>query len=341
MNSITQKIKNSEYFIIAEIGLNHDGSLGDSFRLIEEAKKAKVDAVKFQLHISNKERIIEAPTPSYFKLENRDEYFNRTSFNLKEWIKLKNYAHELELYFIVSPFSHAAVDVLEKTDIDAYKIASGETTNIPLLEYINSKNKPILLSTGMSNWNEIEKATNILRENLIVLFQCSSEYPCSAENVGLNVINEMIEKFKDLTIGFSDHTLSNCSSIAAYLMGAKVFEKHFTLSKKKYGPDVKCSLDPKEMKYYVDGLDFISKALKTPVNKDDIKKYNEVKKRYEKSIVASKNLNKGHILMFQDLDFKKPGDGIRADKYKVLIGKKLLKDVKKDEKIIKDYINSN
>ena len=341
MINIKDAILNSDCFVIAEIAINHDGSFGNAIRLIEEAKQAKAHAVKFQLHISDQERLKDMPTPPYFKYENRNEYFNRTSFSLTEWNTLKKVAHDSGLYLIVSPFSHKAVDILEEVGIDAYKIASGETTNLPLLDYINSKGRPILLSTGMSNWNEIENAVNVLRENLIVLFQCSSEYPCSAKNVGLNIINEMIEKFKDLTIGFSDHTLSNYASIAAYLRGAKVFEKHFTLSKKTYGPDVKVSLDPIEMKYYVDGFDFILKALRNPVDKDDIEKYKGVKSKYEKSIVASKDLNKGHILTLQDLDYKKPGDGIRADKYRLFIGKKLLKDIKKEEKIIENYISSN
>ncbi|MFX1391956.1 MAG: N-acetylneuraminate synthase family protein [Promethearchaeota archaeon] len=334
MNSIKTQIQNSDYFIIAEIGMNHDGSLGNAIRLIEEVNEVGVDAVKLQLHISDAESLKDAPKPPYFKLEERYEYFERTSFSLEEWKKLSNYAHELGLYFIVSPFSCKAVDILEEINIDAYKIASGETTNLPLLKYINTKNKPVLLSTGMSNWEEINNAVNVLKENLLVIFQCSSQYPCSSENVGLNIVKEMIERFKGITIGFSDHTLQNSSSIGAYMMGAKVIEKHFTLSKKMYGADAKFSLEPEEMKEYVRGISFISKVLNNPVNKDDLEKYKEMKKVFEKSIVAARDLPKSKILTLEDLAFKKPGDGIRADKYNEIIGKKLLKDVLKDEKII-------
>lgn len=314
--------------------MNHDGSMGNALRLIEEANDVGVNAVKFQLHISEAESLRNAPKPTYFRLEERFEYFKRTAFNVEEWKKIAAFTHELGLYFIVSPFSHEAVDILEDIDIDAYKIASGETTNIPFLEYINIKNRPILLSTGMSNWEEISSAVYTLKDNLIVLFQCSSQYPCLPENVGLNIIEEMMKKFKGITIGYSDHTLSNYSSIGAYIKGARVFEKHFTLSKKMYGADARFSFEPKEMRDYVKGIKFISKSLKNPVDKDNLAIYENMKKIFEKSIVSKKILKKGHVLKFQDLSFKKPGDGIRADKYKEVIGKKLREDILKDEKIL-------
>ncbi|MHA1438604.1 MAG: N-acetylneuraminate synthase family protein [Promethearchaeota archaeon] len=339
MDDLKKTIQNNDYYIIAEIGMNHDGSFGNAMKLIEEAKKSGVNAVKFQLHISESESLKNAPTPPYFTLEERYEYFKRTSFSLDEWKKLKDYAHEIGLYFIVSPFSHEAVDKLEKINIDAYKIASGETSNLPLLEYINSKNKPVLLSTGMSNWNEIENAIEALKDTIIVLFQCSSKYPCLPESVGLNIIKEMIEKFPNIIIGYSDHTLDNYSSIAALMMGAKVFEKHFTLSKKMYGADAKFSLEPEELKKYIEGLEFVSKALKYPIDKNYIDDYKEMKFIFEKSIVASRNLKEGHILEFKDLAFKKPCDGIRADNYKEVIGKKILKDISKNEKILFDKLS--
>ncbi len=332
MDNLRNKIKESDYFIIAEIGMNHDGSLGNAFNLIEEAKKAGVNAVKFQLHISEAETLRDAPKPPYFKLEERFDYFKRTSFTIEEWVKLKNYSHKLNLYFIVSPFSHKAVDILEEVNIDGYKIASGETTNLPLLDYINSKGKPILLSTGMSNWEEIHNAIKLIENNLIVLFQCSSQYPCTPENVGLNVVKEMHNKYPNLVLGFSDHTLNNVTSISAYIMGAKVFEKHFTLSKKMYGADARFSFEPNELKDYIKGLDFISKVLNNPVDKDDIKKYKEMKYIFEKSIVASRDIEKGETLKMEDLAFKKPCDGIRADQFKLLIGKKIKRNYVKNDK---------
>ncbi|MFX1383812.1 MAG: N-acetylneuraminate synthase family protein [Promethearchaeota archaeon] len=340
MEDLITKIQTSAYFIIAEIGMNHDGSLGNAYKLIEEAKNAGVNAVKFQLHISSEETLKNAPTPPYFQAEKRYEYFERTSFSLDEWKNLLNFAHEKGLFFIVSPFSHKAVDLLEKINVDAYKIASGETTNLPLLEYIESKNKPIFLSTGMSNWKEIFNAIDVLKNNLLVIFQCSSLYPCPSEKIGLNIIKDMKEKFKGLIIGYSDHTLSNISSIGAYIMGAKVFEIHFTLSKKMYGADAKFSLEPKEMLNYVNGIKLISNALNNPINKDNIDDYKAMKLIFEKSIVAAENLNKGKVLKFKDFAFKKPGDGIRADRYKEILGKKLLRNISKNDKFEFNDLNS-
>jgi N-acetylneuraminate synthase len=253
---------------------------------------------------------------------------------------LKNYSHKLDLYFIASPFSHQATDILDEVEVDAFKIASGETTNLPLLEHITSKDKPVLLSTGMSNWREIDNAVKVLSHNLKVLFQCSSQYPCLEENIGLNVIQTMKDRYDEVVIGYSDHTLTNISSIGAFMKGARVFEKHFTLSKKMYGADARFSFEPEEMRDYVLGLAFISKVLKSPVNKDDLNIYKEMKTIFEKSIVAKKDLEEGTILKFEDFDFKKPGDGIRADKYKEIIGKKLNKNLLKNEKFLQRFLDS-
>lgn len=322
--------KKKSLLTIAEIGMNHDGSLGNAMRLIEEAKKCGVDAVKFQLHISEAETLPNAPTPPYFKHEGRYEYFNRTAFSISEWQKLKNYSKQLKLKFIVSPFSIQAVKILQKIKVDAIKIASGEVTNLPMLEYIAKSKIPVILSSGMSSWKELDKAVDILKNNLFAILQCSSEYPCKPESVGLNIINEMEKRYPKVTVGFSDHTLDNSSSIAALVTGARIFEKHFTISKKMYGPDACFSLEPDEMKNYINGLKFIGKTLKSKVDKNNLKKYKEMKKIFEKSIVAAKNLKKGTILKLSNLDFKKPGTGILAKDYKKIIGKRINKNINKD-----------
>lgn len=339
MTDLNKDVVNSDFFVIAEIGMNHDGSFGNALKLIEFAKKANVNAVKFQLHISEEESLISAPKPPYFQLEERFDYFKRTSFTKIEWKKLRTFSHKLGIHFIVSPFSTKAVDLLENIEVDGYKIASGEVTNLPLLEYINTKEKPVLLSSGMSNWNEIDKAVNALQDTILVLFQCSSIYPTQAKDIGLNVIKEMKDKYNNVIVGFSDHTLTNIASIAAYLMGARVFEKHFTISKDMYGPDAQFSLEPRELKGFVEDLMFVSKATKSKVNKDDLSNYKEMKYIFEKSIVARRRLNEGDILQFDDLSFKKPGDGIRADNFKSVLGKRLLKKVEKDDKIFYDILD--
>jgi N-acetylneuraminate synthase len=331
-----KKIKSQNVYVIAEIGMNHNGSFPLAVRLIKAAQKAGAAAVKFQMHISEEETLKNAPRPPFFKNEDRYKFFQRTAFSLNQWRNLKKTAKSLKLDFIVSPFSIKAAKILKAIGLDAYKIASGEVNNLPLLEYINTTKLPVILSTGMSSWPEINRAVTTLK-HLKVIMQCSSKYPLPAEAVGLNIIGEMAKKYKKPVIGFSDHTLSNASSIAALVMGARVFEKHFTLSKKAYGPDARFSLEPAELRSYIDGLKFVSAALAKPIDKNALKPYGIMKQVFEKSIVASRPLPPGAVLKMTDLAFKKPGDGLKADQYKKLIGKKLTKNLIKDQKITYDH----
>jgi sialic acid synthase SpsE len=202
-----------------------------------------------------------------------------------------------------------------------------------MLEHIAATQMPILLSSGMSSWAEVASAVSALGSELKVIFQCSSQYPCPPESVGLNIIPELAERYPNIIPGFSDHTSDNISSIAAWLYGARVFEKHFTLSKNMYGPDSRFSLEPHEMKNYVDGIDYIAKAVGSSIDKDDLSKYNDMKNIFEKSIVAADELSEGTVLILEHLNFKKPGWGIRADSYKHVIGKKLKTNKKYDDLI--------
>ncbi|GAB4315045.1 MAG: N-acetylneuraminate synthase [Promethearchaeota archaeon] len=336
--SLSQAMRDADAFVIAEVGMNHDGSLGNALRLIEEAADAGVDAVKFQLHISAAETLPNAPTPPYFKVEGRYQYFERTAFSLEEWTTLREHATELGLYFVVSPFSRAAVDVLEAVGVDGYKVASGETTNLPLLEYLRGTGKATLLSTGMSNWAEVDAAVDALGDSLAVVFQCSSSYPCPPERVGFNVVEELAERYDGVLVGFSDHTLSSASAVAALLKGATVFEKHFTLSKRMYGADARFSLEPEELAEFVSGLRFVARALASPVDKDDLEPYEEMKRVFEKSVVAARDLPVGHELKLEDLAFKKPGDGIRADRYRTLLGRRLKVALKVDQQVLLSHL---
>ena len=177
--------------IIAEIGSSHDGSFGNAMKLIEEAKKCGADFVKFQHHIAEFESLPNAPSPSYFKSEDRFEYFRRTSFDLEQLGTLKKLTEKLGMNFMVSPFSEEALDILKKLNVKFYKIASGEVTNHRLLEKLNKTKKKIFMSTGMSSWKEIDKAVKILDKQKTVIMQCSSIYPCPEKNVGLNILKEL------------------------------------------------------------------------------------------------------------------------------------------------------
>ena len=309
--------------IIAEIGSVHDGNLKLALKLVKKAADCGADIIKFQMHIPEHETLINAPSPSYFK---------RTSFNLNEWKKIKNYCQKLGKEFLCSPFSIEAIDLLEKLKVKYYKVPSGELTNLPLLEKLKKTKKIIFLSTGMSNFREISRAVKIFNKKKIILMQCSSIYPCPDKFVGLNVIDEFKKKFK-CKVGFSDHTLSSAASYAAAAMGSELIEKHFTLSKKMYGSDAKHSMEPNEFKIFCSTLKQIWRIKKFNIDKNNIKKFRIMKQIFEKSIYAKNNLKKGKILKFSDLAFKKPSKNLRADNYKILLGKKLKFNIKKDKPI--------
>lgn len=324
-------------YIIAEIGNTHEGSLGLAKCFIKSAAECGVDAVKFQTHIFDAESLPSAPNPPYFKDETRKEYFERTAFTLKQWKELKRYAEEeCKVDFFSSPFSLEAVDLLEAIGVNTYKIPSGEVTNLPLLEKIAKIGKRVLLSSGMSSWAELDDAIDALKSNGckdLVLLQCTSEYPCLPQNSGLNVMLEMKERY-DLPIGYSDHTIGNAIPITAVVLGAVVVEKHFTLSKKMYGSDAMNSTEPDEFKRLVDEIRAVEIALNSRIDKDEkVKSLENMKITFEKSIVAAKDLVARHILTMNDIAFKKPGDGIKASKYKEVIGKRLKHAVIYNEKI--------
>tara|TARA_Y100000590_G_scaffold465650_1_gene638530 strand:+ start:362 stop:1354 length:993 start_codon:yes stop_codon:yes gene_type:complete len=319
--------------IIAEVGSTHDGSFGNACKSIELLAELGVDAVKFQTHIAEAETIRNAPQPSYFSGEPRFEYFQRTAFSEVQWKEIANLCKKLNVEFISSPFSLEAVDLLEKVGMDSYKIPSGEVTNLPLLEKIKGTNKPVLLSSGMSNWAELNRALEVFGNKYpLVLLQCSSQYPCQAEHVGLNVMSEMKKRF-NVDVGFSDHTLGMAASISAVALGATVIEKHFTFSKYMYGSDAKHSMEPSEFQVFMNEIRFAERILHSPVDKNNIDPYLDMKKVFEKSIVAKVNLSAGTILEIEHLSFKKPGDGISASSFKDVLGKRIKRDLCVDEQL--------
>lgn len=324
-------------YIIAEIGNTHEGSLGLAKQFIKVAAETGIDAVKMQTHIFEAESLNDAPNPPYFRSEDRREYFERTAFTVEQWRELKRYTEEeLKIDFFSSPFSLEAVDILENIGVDTYKIASGEVSNIPLLEKVAKTGKRVLLSSGMSGWTELDEAVEILQSNGctdLVVLQCTSEYPCPAREAGLNIIDELKERYKDITIGYSDHTLGVAIPLAAVIKGASVIEKHFTLSKNMYGSDAINSTEPAEFKRLVKEIRQVEEAMAHAINKDEkVKSFSNMKVTFEKSIVSKAPLGKLNIISFEHLAFKKPGDGIPAREYKKLLGKRLNKNVGKNYK---------
>ena len=326
-------------FIIAEIGMSHDGSLGQAKAFIDAAAETGVDAVKFQTHIADAETLKDAPTPPYFTDEPRYEYFKRTTFNLEQHNILKNHAESKGLEFISSPFSIEAVELLENVGVSTYKIPSGEVTNLPLLERVAKTGKQILLSSGMSSYSELDEAVDGIQrynKNLVIL-QCTSKYPCPLEDVGLNLLEEFKKRYK-LPVGLSDHTLGIYAPLAAVVLGATVIEKHFTISKKLYGPDAKYSLEPHEFKQLVDGIRALEVMLASPVDKDNINEFKEMKNTFQKSIVSLVAMPKGIEITREMITIKKPGGGLHPRYFDEIIGKKVKREIKKDSVIFEEDI---
>ena len=326
--------------IIAEVGSVHDGSFGNAIKLIDLAKNIGADIVKFQTHIASTETIKDAPMPSYFKGEPRYEYFNRTGFDKAQWKELIQHCVDTDIEFLSSPFSLEAYDLLASLGVKQFKIASGEVTNLPLIKRIAEDGFKVYLSSGMSTWSELQNAVSAVGQGDLVLLQCSSIYPCPAEQVGLNVIREMQRKF-DVPVGYSDHSLGYAACLGAVALGAVCIEKHLTFSTKMYGSDASLAMEPREFATLVSEIRFLDHALQNPVSKGVSFDYTDMKRTFEKSIVALRNLEAGHILERTDLGFKKPGSGIAPAHLEELIGQKLNCAVGFDEALTWEKISND
>jgi N-acetylneuraminate synthase len=309
----------SSVFIVAEAGMNHDGSLGNAIRLAEVAAECGADAVKFQLHDAAAETTRDAPSPPYFTRESRWEYFQRTAFTDDEWKALKDACEAAGVEFLCSAFSLEAVDRLERLGVARYKIGSGEVTNLELVRRVAATGKPVFLTSGMSSWGELDAAVASAGNN-VTLLQCTSAYPTPAERVGLNVLAELRERYGK-PVGLSDHTVGNYAAFAAVALGAVVVEKHFTLSKEAYGPDAALALEPDELEDLVEGIREIETMLANPVDKDDLEPFAEMKRVFEKSVVTLTEIPAGATIERTMVAAKKPGTGIPAALIDSVVGR--------------------
>ncbi len=323
--------------LIAEIGSVHDGSFGNAKKLIETAAEVGADTVKFQLHIAAAETIRDAPPPPYFSGEPRFDYFNRTGFTVPEWRALRAHCDAHRVRFLVSPFSEKAVDLLEDIGVDMYKVPSGEVTNLPLIERISKTGKPVLLSSGMSSWAELDRAVDAIRRHhsRLTVLQCTSQYPCLAERVGLNIIIEMATRY-GLPVGYSDHTRGPWAAVAAVVLGAVAVEKHLTFSRRMYGSDAPFATEPEEFRDLALGIRGIETMLANPVDKNDVSWLRVMKDVFEKSVVAAVDLSPGDVISPEKITCKKPGTGIPASEYQQLIGRRLKRAVKADTLLTSD-----
>jgi len=324
--------KKSFPYIIAEIGQAHDGSLGILHSYIDALVQTGVDGVKFQMHIAEAESSDHEPFRVKFSLvdETRFDYWKRMGFSLEQWKGIKKHCDEAGLDFICSPFSNLAVDWLEAIGVEQYKIGSGEVNNFLLLEKIAQTGKPVILSSGMSSYTELDQAVTFLKERKVEfsLLQCTTAYPTQPEQYGLNVIQELQRRY-NVPVGFSDHSAKTATCIAAAALGASVLEFHVVFDRQLFGPDSKSSLTIAETKDLVLAVRSIATALSNPIDKNNTAEFSALKQIFEKSLAVNKDLPQNHVLTFGDLESKKPkGFGMDARRFQEVIGKTLKKDLK-------------
>ncbi len=326
-------------FIIAEAGVNHNGSLDLAKLMVDKAKECGVDCIKFQTFVAKNIASKSANKAAYQvnqadSNESQLEMLSKLELSFAEFIELKEYCNIKGVEFLSTAFDFDSIDFLNNLGMRQWKIPSGEITNLPYLIKIAKTHKPVIMSTGMSTLNEIEEAIEILKSNGssdIALLHCTTEYPAPFADVNLKAMNTLLHKFK-MPVGYSDHTKGIEVSIAAVAMGAKVIEKHFTLNNNMDGPDHKASLEPDELKAMVIAIRNVELALgngkKIIANSE---KKNIAVAR--KSIVAKCNIQKGETFTENNLTVKRPGNGISPMKWFEIIGKKAIRDFKEDELI--------
>jgi N,N'-diacetyllegionaminate synthase len=324
-------------YVVAEAGMNHDGSLGNAIRMAEVAAECGADAVKYQLHDANAETTRDAPSPPYFDRESRWEYFERTAFTDEQWATLKAACERAGIGFLCSVFSVEAVERLERLGVERYKIGSGEVTNLELVRRVAATGKPMLLTSGMSSWVELDAAVAAAGDDVTVL-QCTSEYPTPPEHVGLNVLSELRERY-GRPVGLSDHSLGNYAAFAAVALGAVVVEKHFTLSREAYGPDAALAMEPDELEDLVDGIRSIETMLANRVDKDDVSDLGEMKRVFEKSVVTTREIPAGAEISREMVAAKKPGTGIPARFLPEIIGRRARTTIPADTVVTEDLLS--
>lgn len=324
-------------FVIAEVAQAHEGSLGMAHSYIDAAARCGVDAIKFQTHIASQESTLAEPWRIKFSRqdETRYDYWKRMEFTTEQWIGLKNHAEEKGLVFMSSPFSFQSVDMLKSMGVEIWKIASGEVNNLPLVTYLLETKLPILFSSGISTYEELDCVVNLTKAAGISygLLQCTTAYPCPPEKVGLNVMNELGERYR-CPVGLSDHTGDIWASIAAVALGAKVLELHVAFSKEQFGPDVSSSVTFDELGKLIQGIRKVERMLFNPVNKIEIaEEMMPLRHIFTKSVVANQDIEAGTVLDLSLLGIKKPGTGIPANELTSVVGRRLKRALLKDEQL--------
>jgi N,N'-diacetyllegionaminate synthase len=326
-------------YVIAEAGVNHNGDYEIARRMIIEAKKAGADAIKFQTFkaeslVSSSASKAEYQVKNTGVTESQQDMLKRLELSYEQFKNLSQYALDLEIDFLSTPFDEESIEFLRSFKMPFFKVPSGEITNLPYLHKIEETKIPIIISTGMSTLSEIEEALQVFDmydKKKIILLHCNTQYPTPFHDVNLRAMDTLKQQF-GVEVGYSDHTLGIEVPIAAVALGAVIIEKHFTLDRKMEGPDHKASLEPKELEDMINAIRNIEKALGTG---EKLPSVSELRNRdiARKSIVAKTDIIKGDIYTEYNITAKRPGDGISPMKWNQVIGRTADRDFKKDEKI--------
>jgi N,N'-diacetyllegionaminate synthase len=321
--------------IIGEVAQAHDGSLGLAHAFIDAIADAGADAVKFQTHIAAAESTPGEPWRVKFSKQDatRYDYWKRMEFTEQQWLELREHADNRSLFFLSSPFSLDAVELLERVGVAAWKVASGEISNSAMLDRMLVSGIPMIVSTGMSPLSEVDAAVDKIQSAKIPLavLQCTTAYPCPPERVGLNMLSVYKRRYA-AAVGLSDHSGTIYPGLAAVALGAEVLELHVTLSREMFGPDVSASVTTRELRQLVEGVRFIEAMLNSPVDKDAAsRELGPVRSLFTKSVVARVKIPAGTVLSEEHLVAKKPGTGIPATRLPALIGARTLRAIERDE----------
>lgn len=329
----------NKVYIIAEAGVNHNGQFDLAVKMIEEAAKAGADAVKFQTFKAELLVSKKAPKARY-QIENTGNnetqlmMLKKLELSERDFIKLAEYAKEINIDFLSTPFDNDSIDFLNNLDMPYFKIPSGEITNLPYLSKIASTRKPVIISTGMCTMDEIEQALDVFRDynrDMITLLHCNTQYPTPYVDVNLLAMRTMGNRF-GVRIGYSDHTPGIEIPIAAVALGAVVVEKHFTLDRNMEGPDHKASLEPEELKAMITAIRNVEKALGDGEKKPTPSEISNIVVT-RKSIVAKRDILKGETFTEENITTKRPGDGISPMRWHEVLGRTAKRDFFADEKI--------
>ena len=321
-------------FVVAEVAQAHDGSFGAALEFINVAAQAGADAVKFQTHIAAAESTAREPFRVKFSRQDRTryDYWKRMEFTPKQWRDLALRAADRGLIFLSSPFSLEAFALLQQLKVPAWKIGSGELGNTPLIDAMIASRKPILLSSGMASWKELDAAVKKIRAARVPLmvYQCTTKYPCKPGEVGLALIRVMRERY-NVPVGLSDHSGTAVFGIAAAALGAASVEVHITMSRQSFGPDVPASLTPAELAEMVRGIRAVEKDLRSPPDKNKLAvELAESRRIFGRSIVTSVAVPKGTRLTRKHLTLKKPACGMTPADLNKVIGRRAARKLAPD-----------